>query len=1357
MKFVSLPNLFKSFSLLGLSFAFSLQAQIETDSAQTEFFVDTFAVVNENRPHKYPSLLWQISGNGLKKPSYLYGTMHVSRKLVFRLTDSFFKALYSADVVALESDANKWIDEIAEEREGGFEFFFGNFYSGFGRSNNWYSTAFDFNLPDNDLYKNILRREPALADAMLYRESDRKRNFSEQTYLDMFIHQAGMKLGKQVTGLENYKVSREMVSKSRRPDPRDEKEKKPKKRPVNWYSDNIEEQIENAYRNGDLDLLDSLETITAPHKNFLRWMLWERNKVMVKSIDSIIKREGKILFAGVGAAHVGGDSGMVEMLRRMGYTVRPVNGEMDKWASEQKDKIDRMSFKHGLKPYLSPTEDFKAQFPGTPMDTRTGKSVEYFYPDMANGAYYSISALPYYGALRQYNSEKILEAIDSLLFENIPGKILMKKKLTHKGFPAIDIKSRTSLGDHQRYMILATPTNVWIVKMSGQGEFVKEKNGDNFIESFEVLESKEINWQLYSPPAGGYEIKWPTVVVRKRGKRDTIKTYLGHVDIDAADKTGNYYFLKRAFLNNSADIFEEDTFELSELGQSMIASFKGKKIKKELSKLGNLPCLDLSFYSETAKGYFHLKYVLQSTAFWLIGCKTANESKPKDFLNSFKFLPFQYHSDFKLQTDSVLWFTTKTIDIPNYGKPTTKSNPDDYNYFGYNRRDYLPTKDTLNIQYQYENKNYSYSDMEGVGVNRILLNAFAEELVIDTILNGIKREAKRNSHILHTLKQEKIANNFNQITWILTDTNSSRAYFQRFIFRNRLMYKLSTGYDTLSGLMPFEKMFIDNFVPFDTFKQPCMTKERAWDSLFIGIFNSDSLIKRNMREQYNSRYFNRKENNEKYLDKLFEIIKKVNKNEEKNLEQSTYNSIYNHISSIPSQRTIDFLKSEYYAAGDTASKQLDVLSSLAWHKKPNSTQAFMELLLDETPLSNSNSSSNDIFYTYFDSVKYAKPLLPKIFDLLRYKEYKQHILNLTIKMLDSGIISSADYANQKQSFLLDFRDEFKRQRAQNTNTPSYNYRYYDQDNSENEENKQYADDQEEYYSRPYEKKSDNLISYNYDYGYRYGGSSAWFGSAGNVLNQYSLPQHFQSLPTLKTFFQSKKLDHYLPGRSGGYGEYGNYEQNNGDALTDYARLLVPFYHEPEIKRRMDKVWNTKIRVEKFNWLQFYIKYNLPTPDTLVNYFYSRKDYTYSLASCFDAVKKFDSIPTKLKNEEKNSAELFLYDRNISQWDSIVFVEKKNMEFHGKKGTAYVYKHHYKRGFETDWYLDFMWFEKVKSNTKSSLITPYYYIINRKMEEGKNVTEQVNSICEEIYKYKRSRWSPPNRNNYNNRYGYEMDY
>ena len=54
------------------------------------------------------SLFWEISGNGLTKNSYLYGTMHVNEKVSFHLSDSFFKNLLGSDIIANESNPETW-------------------------------------------------------------------------------------------------------------------------------------------------------------------------------------------------------------------------------------------------------------------------------------------------------------------------------------------------------------------------------------------------------------------------------------------------------------------------------------------------------------------------------------------------------------------------------------------------------------------------------------------------------------------------------------------------------------------------------------------------------------------------------------------------------------------------------------------------------------------------------------------------------------------------------------------------------------------------------------------------------------------------------------------------------------------------------------------------------------------------------------------------------------------------------------------------------------------------------------------------------------------------------------------------
>ena len=50
------------------------------------------------------TLLWQISGNGLKKPSYIFGTMHLLCADDARLSDNLKKAIAQTDQIYFELD-----------------------------------------------------------------------------------------------------------------------------------------------------------------------------------------------------------------------------------------------------------------------------------------------------------------------------------------------------------------------------------------------------------------------------------------------------------------------------------------------------------------------------------------------------------------------------------------------------------------------------------------------------------------------------------------------------------------------------------------------------------------------------------------------------------------------------------------------------------------------------------------------------------------------------------------------------------------------------------------------------------------------------------------------------------------------------------------------------------------------------------------------------------------------------------------------------------------------------------------------------------------------------------------------------
>jgi uncharacterized protein YbaP (TraB family) len=60
------------------------------------------------------TLLWKISGHGLQKPSYLYGTFHLTDEKLFNLGDSLYNAIEHSDGFAIEVSPNEMMPYIMD-------------------------------------------------------------------------------------------------------------------------------------------------------------------------------------------------------------------------------------------------------------------------------------------------------------------------------------------------------------------------------------------------------------------------------------------------------------------------------------------------------------------------------------------------------------------------------------------------------------------------------------------------------------------------------------------------------------------------------------------------------------------------------------------------------------------------------------------------------------------------------------------------------------------------------------------------------------------------------------------------------------------------------------------------------------------------------------------------------------------------------------------------------------------------------------------------------------------------------------------------------------------------------------------
>ena len=135
---------------------------------------------------------------------------------------------------------------------------------------------------ERSLYSN-----PSTINNLLYRSyGNASSDFEEDTYLDMYIYQCGKKWGKKVAGVERYGESMKLMAEAYKDAAKDKNKKERSYDREEGYSP---DKIQEAYRTGNLDLLDSINKYNSFSAAFDEKFLYRRNEIQATSIDSILK------------------------------------------------------------------------------------------------------------------------------------------------------------------------------------------------------------------------------------------------------------------------------------------------------------------------------------------------------------------------------------------------------------------------------------------------------------------------------------------------------------------------------------------------------------------------------------------------------------------------------------------------------------------------------------------------------------------------------------------------------------------------------------------------------------------------------------------------------------------------------------------------------------------------------------------------------------------------------------------------------------------------------------------------------------------------------------------------------------
>jgi uncharacterized protein YbaP (TraB family) len=259
-------------------------------------------------------LLWQISGNGLPDTSYLFGTIHIRDKRVFDLGDSTYYAIHHTKALFGELDLQ---DKDAMKAHASELMMPAGISLESLLTPEEYKQVKKYCKKHLGVYALLINKiKPIYLSAVVSEDILRK---DEKKPLDLYLQDYASKLGHKIGGIETIAEQlavmdiltlQEQANMLLEQVQHIEEEKK------------LMEEMLQFYLSESLNKLDSLVQEDTTSQEFNEAILDARNKVMLQRIqDQMLKQS---TFFAVGAAHLVGEKGLVLLLRKAGFQVRPV-------------------------------------------------------------------------------------------------------------------------------------------------------------------------------------------------------------------------------------------------------------------------------------------------------------------------------------------------------------------------------------------------------------------------------------------------------------------------------------------------------------------------------------------------------------------------------------------------------------------------------------------------------------------------------------------------------------------------------------------------------------------------------------------------------------------------------------------------------------------------------------------------------------------------------------------------------------------------------------------------------------------------------------------------------------------------
>lgn len=919
---------------------------------------------------KWPNtFLWRISGNGLTKPSYLYGTIHLEDKRLFQFSDSLYHSLESVEGFALEIDFKEFLDSffmhvIAKEE------------------NKLLQEGVTIDREKLDPSADSILKKFGIKDVVTKRDLKKIRDYrinklvgqgEMQTIVDGYLYGLALRQGKWIGGIEDVPDQLNILDELGG-------DLNPEKvfQPEASLKKSLNEMI-RIYINRDLQSLADYSN-GKDDRQYKDVLLIKRNVKMARRMDSLSKI--RTMFFAVGVAHLPGDSGVITLLRERGFKVEPV-------FSAQTISPEAYAAKLSKIPWIKVDDDktYSIDMPGTP------SNFNMFGEVMKMKVFFDLPTMTFYmsgHSIGRFNTSNDIEKAFNDIVNKMSG---LENKIKVKNISTGDIKGGDASFDIPQgsyELRLLQKKNTMYILMAGTSKKANLNTPDvnKFFSSFTAKDFTDDNkkWTKFTIPGKAFTVQVPgnpkpnNVIDRAaKGSGWTFSTY------DFVDNEKGLYYLVQVRDINAGYYIEGDTTYFSLYKKDFLKRFD-KLIKAEYFTYKGWPAFKIEGISKKENMLYKFFNVMRGNRIYVVivgGQLNADFSDADEVFNSVSFENY-FTPQYKM-CYSEGFKTTAPASILKMQKDTAANA--DVN----NRQHFI-----------------SYDSNEVISFE-IFKEPFLPYYWIkdDSSFFAAKVNAYKNFSD-SVIKQEITYNGKLKALDLVIQKPENDVLKKIRLFVNG---------DTLYTILAFiPKQYINNkqFESFfDDFKvnteiHPSIYTNKA-KLLLEALKVKDSIEFTEALKTFNTVTFG-KEDLPLLHKALIETYLKTEDN------YSTVNErIVQELKNLADESTIQFVLEKYNRL-NAAKEELKylLLQVLANFKTHDSYSSLKKLLLSNLP---SKGEANGLGYALRDSLKLTKTLYPDILSLSTDSAFTEAIIGVTNELLDSNLISLKEVLLYKKNFL----------------------------------------------------------------------------------------------------------------------------------------------------------------------------------------------------------------------------------------------------------------------------------------------------------------------------------------------------